>query len=140
MKDEFEVNSFSSIDPFRKIPKMLGFVDEKTDDCRRFLSNLKKLSIESNDYPTNYLLKKLEVTDKNSINFFHIREASEIEKLTNLIKVESVLIERDNIEVPNNESDKDVYNWSYSVIIENNNDLKMFKDSALTFCEEFIGE
>ena len=47
----FRVMNISSITPIKEIAAMCGWGGEKTDKARKFLSDLKALSIEYNDFP-----------------------------------------------------------------------------------------
>ena len=48
----FRVYNISTIMPIKDIARMCGWAGEKTDKARRFLSDLKALTVEYNDYPT----------------------------------------------------------------------------------------
>ena len=48
----FKVYNVSSIDPIKEIAAMTGWKGEKTDKARKYLSDLKALTINYNDYPT----------------------------------------------------------------------------------------
>ena len=54
----FKVMNISSITPIKEIAKMCGWNGEKTDKARKFLSDLKALSIEYNDFPTLWAKEK----------------------------------------------------------------------------------
>lgn len=81
-KSEFRIDNISSISPIKKIAKMCGWNGKKDDKSRKFLSDLKLLCVEYNDYPTvwayNKYLSFLESED--DIMFVHIREPEEIAK------------------------------------------------------------
>ena len=51
-KSEFRIDNISSITPIKRIAKMCGWNGKKDDKSRRFLSDLKLLCVEYNDYPT----------------------------------------------------------------------------------------
>ena len=61
---------------------MTGWAGEKTDKARKFLSDVKRLTIEYNDYPTRWGKARFDevMQSENEIMFFHIREAEEIKK------------------------------------------------------------
>ena len=78
----FKVRNISSVDPIKDIAKMCGWDGRKDDRSRKFLSDLKKLTVDYNDFPTvwatgmyrDFLLSEYEIL------FVHIREAEEIAK------------------------------------------------------------
>ncbi len=139
------VNNFSSIDPFRNMPKQFGWSGEKDDDYRMCLKTLKKASTYMNDYPSRYLefqrnqiLEKYEGLFQDVIFFYHIREPEEIDKFKKRIPTaKTVLVEKTGIRIP--ESEECVLNYKYDYIVENNLDLKTLKDSAITLLEGLRG-
>ena len=78
----FGVMNVSSITPIKEIAKMCGWGGEKTDKARKFLSDLKALSIAYNDYPTLWATEKYKefLASDLDVMFVHIREAEEISK------------------------------------------------------------
>ena len=78
----FKVMNVSSITPIKEIAVMCGWQGEKTDKARKFLSDLKALSIEYNDYPTLWATERYKefLLSDYEIMFLHVREGVEIEK------------------------------------------------------------
>ena len=78
----FKVMNVSSITPIKEIAAMCGWQGEKTDKARKFLSDLKALSIEYNDYPTLWATERYKEFLKSDyeIMFLHVREGEEIAK------------------------------------------------------------
>jgi len=78
----FRVFNVSSITPIKEIAAMCGWDGSKDDKSRRFLSDLKLLTVEYNDYPTKWAKEKyLEfLSSEYDVMFLHIREPQEIEK------------------------------------------------------------
>lgn len=78
----FKVMNVSSITPIKEIAAMCGWQGEKTDKARKFLSDLKALSIEYNDYPTLWATERYKefLLSDYEIMFLHVREGVEIEK------------------------------------------------------------
>jgi len=72
----------SSITPIKEIATMCGWKGEKTDKARKFLSDLKALSIEYNDYPTLWAMERYKefLNSDFDIMFLHVREGVEIDK------------------------------------------------------------
>ena len=78
----FKVMNVSSITPIKEIAAMCGWKGEKTDKARKFLSDLKALSIEYNDYPTLWATERYKefLSSDKEIMFLHVREGEEIAK------------------------------------------------------------
>jgi hypothetical protein len=78
----YRVMNVSSITPVKEIAALCGWQGEKTDRARRFLSDLKSLLSEYNDYPTTWILARYRefLAGEDDILFVHIREGEEIKK------------------------------------------------------------
>jgi hypothetical protein len=78
----FKVRNISSVDPIKDIAKMCGWDGTKDDRSRRFLSDLKKLTVDYNDFPTVWASARYRefLSSEYEILFVHIREAEEIAK------------------------------------------------------------
>ena len=116
----FRVMNISSITPIKEVAAMCGWKGEKSDKARKFLSDLKALSIEYNDYPTVWATEQYMkfLSSDFEIMFVHIREAEEIEKFVAATagKAKTLLIrggERMTKSVYGNASDDRVENYKY---------------------------
>ena len=78
----FKVKNVSSITPIKEIATLCGWTGEKTDRARKFLADLKALTVDYNDYPTKWITKEYEafLEGNDEIMFVHIREGEEIRK------------------------------------------------------------
>ena len=78
----FRVRNVSSSTPIKKIAALCGWTGEKTDRARKFLADLKALTVAYNDYPTRCVLKEYEdfLASEDEVMFVHIREGEEIRK------------------------------------------------------------
>ena len=78
----FKVRNISSVDPIKDIAKMCGWDGTKDDRARKFLSDLKKLTVDYNDFPTVWASDRYRefLLSEYEILFVHIREAEEIAK------------------------------------------------------------
>lgn len=78
----YRVSNISSITPIKEIAATCGWRGEKSDKARRFLSELKRLTVEYNDFPTAWVFQKYEefMESEDEILFVHIREGEEIRK------------------------------------------------------------
>ena len=52
----YKVENISSITPIKDLAKLCGWGGEKNEKSRKFLSDLKQLLIDYNEYPTQYLI------------------------------------------------------------------------------------
>lgn len=140
MLTQDQVYSFTSISIVNRAAKLLGWEgNTKTQKDRKFLSDLKALSIWYNDQPNDYMIYSLKQTEDNSINFFHIREKEEIIKFINTIKKENIqtdihtlLLTRFNNDL-GNRSDDGVNDIDYSFTIDNNCSIFELELKAMDF-------
>ena len=126
----FKVKNISSITPIKAIAAECGWGGEKDDKARKFLSDLKRVLVEYNDYPTNWAkeeyIKFLNSNDE--VMFVHIREAEEIEKFvraTNGTAKTMLIRGGDRMTKSNygNASDDLVENYSYDLYYVNDKTL-----------------
>ena len=135
----FKVYNVSSIDPIKEIAAMTGWAGEKTDKARRFLSDLKKLTVDYNDYPTRWGKARFDefMLSDNEIMFFHIREAEEIKKyVTATDGMAKTLLIRGGDRMSKahygNVSDDEVENYSYDYYFVND---KTLEEAETAFCD-----
>ena len=126
----FRVMNISSITPIKEIAAMCGWGGEKTDKARKFLSDLKALSIEYNDFPTVWATKKYNefLNSDYEIMFVHIREAEEISKFVKATegRAKTLLVrggERMKKSNYGNVSDDGVENYAYDYYFVNDKSL-----------------
>lgn len=144
--DDLRVKNYSSIDKVKSIAEIaFGWNGKKDEKSRKMLSDIKKAWSEFNNGPTNDIINKIKIDiqysidnkkDKENIYFVHIREPEEINKIKNIYKNECItlLIKKDNNgDIPNNYSDKNVDNYKYDIIIENNGNLDDLKSKVDDF-------
>ena len=136
------VINFSSVDKIKDIARIIGWDGTKTERNRKFLFDLKVLCSEYNDMPFNSM--------KDIVNefyrftfyrmlFLHIREPEEIERAKNEFNAKTILVVRDSVEqVTSNIADKNVFNYDYDIIIDNNGTLKDLSNKATDFVNDFI--
>ena len=76
----------SSITPIKELARQCGWTGEKTDKARKFLADLKALTVAYNDYPTTWLKHQYEAFLKGTdeVMFVHIREPEEIAKFVSV--------------------------------------------------------
>jgi hypothetical protein len=138
----------STITPVKEIAKSVGWDGTKDLKSRKFLSDLKDLLTEWNDYPFKYICEEVEriedswleygVNPKSIVFFIDCREPKEIKKLCDKLGAKSLLIRRASAEnsETSNHADKEVLNYNYDIVIENNGNLREFTMTALEFAEK----
>lgn len=79
---KYKVRNVSSITPIKELAALCGWNGEKSDRARKFLSDLKRLTVEYSDFPTQYLMRQYTefLAGDEEIMFAHIREPEEIAK------------------------------------------------------------
>jgi len=141
----FKVMNISSITPIKEIAAMCGWSGEKTDKARKFLSDLKALSIEYNDFPTAWAKEKYNefLLSDFEIMFVHIREPLEISKFVAATEnnAKTLLIrggERMTKSNYGNVSDDSVENYSYDYYFVNDKTLEEAETDFITFLNSII--
>lgn len=78
----FKIRNISTITPIKELAKMCGWDGSKDDRSRKFLADMKQLTVAYNDFPTNWALNIFREFMKSDeqILFVHIREPEEIAK------------------------------------------------------------
>lgn len=127
---------FSSVTKVKEIAKAIGWDGGKTEKDRKFLSDLKLLCTEYNNMPFNSMKEKVSEFINGDANalFIDIREPNEIEIAKQAFNAETVLVKRDSVmHITSNMADKNVYNYQYDYVIENNGDFADLNDAAKMF-------
>ena len=141
----FKVMNISSITPIKEIAAMCGWSGEKTDKARKFLSDLKALSIEYNDFPTAWATEKYTefLHSDFEIMFVHIREPEEIAKFVTATEhnAKTLLVrggERMTKSNYGNASDDSVENYAYDYYFVNDKTLEEAETDFITFLKSII--
>ena len=143
------VANYSSVTKVKEIAKAIGWDGSKTERDRKFLSDLKLLTIEYNDMPmndmkkmTNYFMNIHVDIPTPRILFLHIREPEEIAKAINEFKeynAKAILIKRDSIKhIVSNMADRNVYDYNYDIVINNDGTLEELEEKAKCFMNDFL--
>lgn len=142
-KKLYKVEIVSSIEPIKSIARQIGWNGIKDDKSRKFLSELKRLCIEYNDFPTHYLIGEVMkfLEGEKEILFVQIREPSEIDKFKDVVEqrfkivCNTLLIKRaDESKEWGNKSDDNVDDYDYDNIYIN----KLPKEQAEKDFIEFL--
>ena len=125
---------------------MTGWAGEKTDKARRFLSDLKRLTVEYNNYPTVWGKARFDefMQSENEIMFFHIREPEEIKKYVEATDgmAKTLLIrggarmERRRKEGYGNSADDGVENYEYDLYYVNDKPLYAAEKDFVDFLKQ----
>jgi hypothetical protein len=130
-----------SSDFAKSIAEMIGWGGDKNEKSRKFIADLMKLIREYNDGVFNYYSKFILSKSEEDFNIFiHVREPEEIKKYVNKFNCKTIFVKRNsklNL-VYNNESDSNVLNYDYNIIILNNNDIESLQNKAFNFYKEYI--
>ena len=141
VKDQYVVYTASAIDPIKAVAAMLGWDMQKDLRSRKFLSDLKQLSIEYNDYPTKYLVDQFHDFEESDaqVMFIHIREPEEIDKFKAAVDCVTLLVRNPRVRGNfGNRSDDDVENYQYDFVYDNVLQLDTMKADFLSFFETKI--
>lgn len=135
-KPRFRVRNISSVDPIRAfVHDILGPTFHKDDKIRAWMSDMKAAWVKYDaNGPVNYCMQMIsqspQVDDNTcSVYFIHIREPEEIQKMKDaLIKkgifAWTILIKgRVSPDTYTNSSDRDVENYDYDFVIDNQSDI-----------------
>lgn len=136
---KYKVYNVSSVDKVKEIAKSCGWSGEKGEKDRKFLSDLKQLLINYNDFPFTDICEKIQMfkNSDNDIMFVHIREPKEIQKIVDKVGAITLLIKRKGLEnIKSNDSDLYVDNYNYDYCINNDGSLDELEEKV----EEFITE
>lgn len=128
----FRVMNVSSITPIKEIAALCGWDGGKDDRARKFLSDLKRLTVDYNNYPTTWLMKRYSefLLSNDEIMFIHIREGEEIEKFVKATGgVAKTLLIRGGDRLVRgqygNVSDDEVENYNYDFYFTNDKPLEI---------------
>lgn len=131
------IMNISSVDKIKEAAKILGWDGGKTEEDRKFLSDLKLLSTGYNYYPYEYVRKNIEQfkNDKSlGVMFIHVREPEEIAKMKKEFGCVTLLILNTNKEgISSNMADANVENYEYDYVVHNDGDLIELKQKAISF-------
>ena len=111
--------SISTVDVVKQAATLLGWDGVKTPEARKFLSDLKDLSTQFNEFPYKDACKRAKSTNCEYV-FIHCREPEEIDKIKKELNCLSVYIDRDVPGCDTNHADINVINYKYDIVVDNN--------------------
>ena len=150
------IYNYSMIDGVKNIATLIGWDGGKGLKDRKFLSDLKDLVDDYNDYSFRNVLdhlkftffghmdklnKEREADDEEPVCFIHAREPKDIERWRNSCGARAVLIRRFDTEGEyGNHADDHVFDCEYDYYIYNNGTLEDLREAAHKFIEEIRKE
>ena len=145
--ESYRVKNISSITPIKNIARECGWDGSKDDKSRKFLSDLKLLCVEYNDYPTSWAYAEYEkflATDEQ-IMFVHIREPEEIAKFVKATggRAKTLLVrggDRMKKSSYGNISDDGVENYDYDKYFMNDGTLEEASHGFIALLADMLSE
>lgn len=145
----YAVRNISSITPIKELAAACGWDGTKDDRSRKFLADLKQLTIAYNDYPLHWLEGQYRdfLQSDDEILFVHIREPKEIEKfvrateghaLTLLVRGGARYRNRRGKAAFGNAADDDVENYDYDYCFYNSRPLADTEPVFLRFLAKML--
>ena len=142
LKKFHTVENFSSVDKVKVIAIEIGWDGKKREKDRKFLSDLKNLSSNYCDMPFQSMKNKVNEfikNDENKFLFLHIREPEEIIRAVKEFDAKTILVVRDTVKyITSNMADKNVFNYDYDYVIQNNGTITDLKQKAKELIDEVI--
>jgi hypothetical protein len=141
------VRNVSSITPIKELAASCGWAGEKTDRARRFLSELKRITAEYNDYPTRWVADEYRafMDGNEEILFVHIREGEEIRKFVEQTggEARTLLIRADarlGAHTYGNAADDLVEQYPYDYYFSNDDPPAIAAERFLAFLADILAE
>ena len=149
--EEDGIYNLSIVDGVKAAAEMLGWTGGKELKDRKFLSDLKDLAAEYNDFPFQHLIAEISIAEKKYrwyheshnefVCFVHARELDDIDRLVYDYGARALIIRRPKIEGEyGNHADDDVFEVEYDYTIWNTEDLYQLKNKAENFIAQIREE
>ena len=137
------VINFSSVDKVKEIAKEIGWDGGKTEKDRKFLSDLKILTTKYCDMPFKSMSDMVDYFRSDECDahmlFLHIREPNEIQRAKEKFNAKTILITRNSVKhITSNMADRNVFNYDYDLIINNDGSLDEFDTKANDFVKREV--
>lgn len=141
---------YSIVDLPKEAARVLGWDGGKTEKDRKFLSDVMDLSTEYNDAPFKDVLSIVTDFKNNLIEYdvliIDMRDPKDIARAVETFGAETIFLRNPRVDsIKTNHADRDVENYNYDYIIENNGTLEQLERVAKLFvcdviCSEHIPE
>ncbi len=134
-----KVINYSSIDKVKEIARLIGWNGDKTNESRKFLSDLKTLTTEFCDMSFKDTIEHVEnfMNSDAEVMFIHVREPENIKRCVKKFNAITLLIKKDGVKIISNSSDASVENYNYDYII-NNTTLDNLENEAKNFVQKIL--
>lgn len=138
------IENISTVDLVKEAARILGWNGVKDEKGRKFLSDLKDLACQYSDLSSKYIKETIENSSKldktkyeTKAIFVHCREPEEIDKLKKEFSAITLLITNNRVKpVESNHADREVQNYDYDYVIENNESLLDLTKESVKFLKE----
>ena len=135
----------SSVDFVKEVAKFCGWDGEKTPKNRKFLSDLKALLTEWRDVPFQKIVQEAMILSEEKqkyIMFVDCREPKEIDKLKKRLNAFTILVRRPEVEgeIASNESDANVFESDYDLVVWNELGIEELSFMAEYFIDRHLDE
>lgn len=136
-------HKYSIVDLPKEAAKVLGWDGGKTERDRKFLSDIMDLATEYNGAPfrdvvsivTDFINNRIE----DKVLIIDMRDPRDIARAVEVFGAETILIRNPNVaKIESNHADRNVENYKYDYIIENDGTLEQLDKMAYLFCEQVI--
>lgn len=145
------IYNFSMVDGVKQVAQGFGWSGGKELKDRKFLSDLKDLSAEYNDFPFQHVLSEISIAEKrykwyhDSYNeficFIHARELEDIDRWVYDYGARALIIRRPEVEGEyGNHADDQVFEVEYDYEIWNDGDLYLLQYKAEKFIDQIRNE
>ena len=145
LEKAYKVVNVSAITPIKEIAAQHGWKGEKTPQARRFLAELKRVFVDYNDLPTQYLVEQYEAFAESDAHILcvHIREPEEIDKFLTHVKLPCItmLIRRKAVDMQGaygNAADDGVHNYPYTHVFDNDLPLEASQAAFVGLMESIM--
>lgn len=139
MMDKDKILNISTVDFIKQAAKILGWNEQKDEKGRKFLSDLKDLATEYSDLSVSYISKTILQAQEDGTEaiFVHCREPKELARLKKRFNAITLLIKNNRVKpIESNHADRDIEQYEYDFIIENNEGLLELTKKAADFIKE----
>lgn len=139
MMDKDKILNISTVDLIKQAAKILGWNEQKDEKGRKFLSNLKDLATEYSDLSVSYISKTILQAQEDGTEaiFVHCREPEELARLKERFDAITLLIKNNRVKpIESNHADRDIEQYEYDFVIENNEGLLELTKKAADFIKE----
>lgn len=133
----------SIVDLVKTAAHVLGWNGGKTEKDRKFLSDIVDLSSEYNDSPFRDVLMVVSDFENNLIEdevlVIDMRDPKDIARAVECFDAKTILIRNPNVgKIESNHADRDVENYQYDYIIENDGSLEQLDKVVKMFAFDVV--